>query len=168
MIIEAMPIDHNDYVYSKAPSPAFMSTLLQAFNDANAQVKSIEDIIELGIYVTTTIKCSKIGYGVSAKSIENCSFILEQEIKQFPNIEVVLLMGDVAIKAFNYISKRTIGEKTIPTGSTYKIRKDKFHYKAIRVFPSYLPIGQNYLIEKSKRKMIAEDITNALEIIKAK
>ncbi|MBN1328139.1 MAG: uracil-DNA glycosylase [Candidatus Heimdallarchaeota archaeon] len=168
MIIEAMPIDPNDYVYSKQTNPSFMSTLIQAFNDANVQVKSIDDIINLGIYLTTTIKCSKIGYGISAKTIENCSFILEQEIKQFPVIEVVLLMGDVAIKAFNYISKRTIGHKTIPIGSTYKIRNEEFFYKNIRILPSYLPIGQNYLIEKSKRKMIAEDITQALKIIDQK
>lgn len=163
-----MPIDQRDYVYSQEKNPAFMSTLLQAFSDANSRVKSIEDILKRGIYLTTAIKCSKIGYSVSAKSIENCSFILEKEFKQFPNIEVVLLMGDVAIKSFNYISKRSIGKKTIPTGSTYKIRKDEFYYKNIRVFPSYLPIGQNYLIEKSKRKMIAEDLTNALKIINEK
>ena len=74
-------------------------------------------------------------------------------------------MGDVAIKAFNYIAKRTSGKKAIPNGSTYKIRKAEFFYKDKRVFPSYLQTGKNYLIEKSKRTMIAEDIKNALASI---
>jgi uracil-DNA glycosylase len=34
------------------------------------------------------------------------------------------------------------------------------------LFPSYLQTGKNYLIEKAKRKMIAEDIKEAMEIIK--
>jgi len=34
------------------------------------------------------------------------------------------------------------------------------------VFPSYTPTGKNYLIEKSKRKMIAEDIKAALEFLR--
>jgi uracil-DNA glycosylase len=75
-------------------------------------------------------------------------------------------MGDVAIKAFNYISKRQIGKNTIPAGSTYKIRKNEFYYQGKRVFPSYMQTGQNYLIEKSKREMIAEDLTEAIKIIK--
>jgi len=34
-----------------------------------------------------------------------------------------------------------------------------------RVFPTYLQTGGNYLIEKSKRVMIAEDLKEAFEII---
>jgi uracil-DNA glycosylase len=55
--------------------------------------------------------------------------------------------------------------RTIPAGSTYKIRKEKFYFGAIRVFPSYLPTGKNFLIEKSKRQMVAEDIKNAFKIV---
>jgi len=72
-------------------------------------------------------------------------------------------MGDTAIKAMNYIAKRNIRKRIIPSGSTYKIRKNKYFYKHARVFPSYLQTGKSYLIEKSKRKMIAEDIKAALE-----
>ncbi|WP_269852103.1 hypothetical protein [Methanosarcina horonobensis] len=76
-----------------------------------------------------------------------------------------MLMGDVAIKAFNYISKRLTGKNTTPSGSTYKIRKGQFFYNEKRVFPSYVQTGQNYLIEKSKRTMIAEDLAEAAKII---
>jgi uracil-DNA glycosylase len=71
-------------------------------------------------------------------------------------------MGDTAIRAMNYIAKRNIGKPIAPSGSTYKIRKGEYFYKQFRVFPSYLQTGKSYLIEKSKRKMIAEDIKTAL------
>ena len=74
-----------------------------------------------------------------------------------------MLMGDVAIKAFNEVAKRKTGKKAIPAGSTYKIRETPYHFKGIRVFPSYLQAGPSFFIEKSKRKMIAEDITEALK-----
>jgi len=36
--------------------------------------------------------------------------------------------------------------------------------RGTRVFPSYLQTGGNYLIEQSKRAMIAEDLREALGI----
>jgi uracil-DNA glycosylase len=72
-------------------------------------------------------------------------------------------MGDTAIRAMNYIAKKTHGKAMIPSGSTYKMRKGDYHYKQFKVFPSYLQTGKSYLIEKSKRKMIAEDIKMALD-----
>ena len=71
-------------------------------------------------------------------------------------------MGDTAIRAVNSIAKRQTGKAIIPSGSTYKIRKRRYFYRGLRVFPSYLQTGKSYLIEKSKRKMIAEDIKAAL------
>ncbi len=73
-----------------------------------------------------------------------------------------MLNGDVAIRSMNYIAKRRDGERIIPAGSTYKIRKNKYCYRDIRYFPSYILTGKNLLIEKSKRKMITEDIREAL------
>jgi uracil-DNA glycosylase len=58
-----------------------------------------------GIYLTTAIKCTKKDYLVSSETIKNCSFHLEKEIDLFPNIKVILLMGDFAIKSINYIGK---------------------------------------------------------------
>ena len=91
-------------------------------------VNSIQEILDLGFYLTTAIKCPKTQYGISAATIKNCSLILEKELLLFPNIEVYMLMGDVAIKAFNYISKRQTGKNTILPGSTYKIRKNESYY----------------------------------------
>ncbi|MFQ6088138.1 MAG: uracil-DNA glycosylase family protein [Candidatus Methanofastidiosia archaeon] len=165
MISEAPPNDPKDYFYWK-DNPFYMKTTINAFKDAGISISSIQDIIELGIYITTAIKCGKIGYSVSSGSIKNCSYILEKEMSYFPNIKCFLLMGDVAIKSFNYIAKRIIDKRVIPSGSTYKIRNNQFYYETKRVFPSYLQTGKNYLIEKSKRRMIAEDIKNAINCIK--
>jgi uracil-DNA glycosylase len=162
MISEAPPQDLNSYFYAQN-SPFYLQTTVQAFGDAGLHVSSMEEIINLGVYVTTAVKCGKTGYSISSKTTENCSGILEREIELFPNIRAILLMGDTAIKALNYIAKRNIDRRVIPSGSTYKIRRNKYFYKQVRVFPSYLQTGKSYLIEKSKRKMIAEDIKAALE-----
>ena len=162
MISEAPPKDTSDYFYAQ-DKPFYMQTTVQAFNDAGSDVSSMGDVLNLGAYITTAIKCAKTAYSISSKTIEKCSGILENEIGLFPKIKTILLMGDTAIKAMNNIAKRDIGKRIIPSGSTYKIRGNKYFYKQLRVFPSYLQTGKSYLIEKSKRKMIAEDIKAALE-----
>jgi uracil-DNA glycosylase len=165
MISEAPPEDSGDYFYAKG-SPFYVQTTVQAFNDAGFKVSSMKDILELGVYVTIAIKCAKTAYAISPETIDNCSIrILEKEISLFPNTKAVLLMGDTAIKALNLIAKRKGGKRIIPSGATYKIRKEEYFYERFRVFPSYLQTGKSYLIEKSKRKMIAEDIKTALECL---
>ncbi len=163
MISEVSPLDAKEYFYAP-DNPFFLQTTLQAFNDAGKDVSSIEDIVKLGIYITTAVKCTKTQYSISAKTISNCSTILEKELALFPNIKSLMLMGDVAIKSFNQIAKQDLGQEVIPKGSTYKIRKNQFYYGNIRVFPSYILTGKNFLIEKSKRRMISEDIREALKL----
>src|SRR4030043_1501797 len=163
MISEAPPQVAADYFYEQS-NPFYAQTTVQAFNDAGLRVSSMKDVLNLGVYVTTAIKCAKTAYSISPETIENCCLrILEKEIDLFPKIKTILLMGDTAIKAMNGIAKKNKGTKIIPSGSTYKIRKNKYYYKQLRFFPSYLQTGKSYLIEKSKRKMIAEDIKTALE-----
>jgi uracil-DNA glycosylase len=139
---------------------------VQAFNDAGAAVESVRDILDLGVYLTTAVKCGKTGYGIKAGTIEECSRILEAELALFPNVKVFMLMGDVAIKAINYIAKRSGEDRVIPAGSTYKIRGQKYSFKGKRAFPSYLQAGPSFFIEKSKRRMIAEDIAAALSLVR--
>ncbi len=164
LISEAAPADPGDFYYAKG-SPLFEQTTVQAFNDAGAAVKSIKDILGLGVYLTTAVKCGKTGYGIQSGAIEECSRILEQELALFPNVRVLLLMGDVAIKAINYIAKRVGEGRVIPAGSTYKLRGQTYSFQGKRVFPSYLQAGPSFFIEKSKRKMIAQDIAAALKIV---
>jgi hypothetical protein len=56
--------------------------------------------------------------------------------------------------------------RVIPAGSTYKIRGGDYRFRGRRVFPSYLQVGPSFNIEKSKRRMIAEDIAAALSLTK--
>jgi len=53
----------------------------------------------------------------------------------------------------------------IPAGATYKIRGQPYFFRGSRTFPSYLQAGPSFFIEKSKRRMIAEDIAAALAVI---
>jgi uracil-DNA glycosylase len=164
LISEAAPASPADY-YHAAGNPLFAQTTVQAFQDAGAKVASIQDILNLGVYLTTAVKCGKTGYGIAASTIKTCSFILEQELALFPNVKAFLLMGDVAIKAVNEIARRAGQPRVIPAGSTYKIRGGEFTFQGKRALPSYLQAGPSFFIEKSKRKMIAEDIATALRLI---
>jgi hypothetical protein len=74
-------------------------------------------------------------------------------------------MGDVAIKAINMIAKRNGDPRPIPAGSTCKIRAGEFTFHEARALPSYVQAGPAFLVEKSKRKMIAEDIKQALKLV---
>ena len=58
------------------------------------------------MYLTTAVKCGKTGYGIATNTIKECSSLLEKELALFPNVKAFLLMGDVAIKAVNYIAQR--------------------------------------------------------------
>ncbi len=165
LISEAAPADPGDYYYAK-DNPLFEQTTVQAFNDAGAQVSSIKDLLKQGVYLTTAVKCGKTGYGIESGTIKECSLLLENELALFPGVKAYLLMGDVAIKAINYIAQRAGEARVIPAGSTYKIRGQKYFFRGKRAFPSYLQAGPSFFIEKSKRKMIAEDIAAALRLTK--
>lgn len=164
LISEAAPQDPTDYYYAGG-EPLFGQTTVLAFQDTGANVTSIQDILNLGVYLTTAVKCSKTGYDIKAATIKSCSLILEQELAQFPNVGAYMLMGDVAIKALNYIALRAGEPRAIPAGSTYKIRGREYQFRGRRAFPSYLQAGPSFFIEKSKRRMIAEDIAAALSLL---
>ena len=121
MITEAPTVNKEDYFYAKG-NPFYLKTTIQDFNDAGVNISTMQEILDLGIYVTTAIKCGKIRYAISTNTIKNCTKILEKEVNLFPNIRVFLLMGDLAIKAMNYIWKKQVGKRIIPSGSAYKIR----------------------------------------------
>lgn len=164
LISEAAPGDPMDFYYADG-DPLFQRTTVQAFNDAGSPVSSTRDILDLGAYLTMAVKCGKTGYAIQARTIRECSRILETELELFPNAKVLLLMGDVAIKAINYIAGRAGEGRVIPAGSTYKIRGKEYYFRGKRAFPSYLQAGPNFFIEKSKRRMIAEDIASALSLV---
>ncbi len=163
MISEAAPEGPADYYYAGGES-LFERTTVQAFQDAGARVSSVQDILGLGVYLTTAVKCGKTGYAIGTATVKQCALLLAQELALFPAVQAYMLMGDVAIKAVNYVAQGAGEKRVIPAGSTYKIRGQEYHWRGARAFPSYLQAGPSFFIEKSKRRMIAEDISGALAL----
>mgnify|MGYP000853108216 FL=1 len=166
MVSEAPSVDHSDYFY-RDERGAFFLTTRTAFGDAGCAISSYDDLTRMGVYLTTAIKCSKSDYRVSAGTIDECSSrYLARELSSFAGVRVIMCMGDFAIRAVNRIYRNAYGVTPIPKGPTYKIRNATHEYNGIVFIPSYTQTGDSFNIEQSKRKMIAEDIGKALEIIR--
>lgn len=164
VVAEAPPAQAGDGLF--APGlPFHLETTLDAFRAAGLETASRRDLEARGIHLTTALKCAKVGYGVGRPTVEACSHLLEKEIDLFPAAGVIMLMGDVAIGAFNAIARRRTGKRLVPSGPTYKVRAGEYWFEGKRVFPSYLQTGRSYLIERSKREMIAADLRAALALI---
>ena len=165
MINEVVPSDPSQDFYG-VPDADYLKTTIPLMQGAGAEVASIQDILQMGVYITNAVKTPKTEYTIEKSSIENSLPYLEAELSLFPNLKVIMLMGDVAKKAFNMITKKATRKNVIPAIATYKLRSSEFYYEGIRVMPSYIMTGGNILIEKSKVTMATEDIAAMLEIIK--
>lgn len=165
MINEVVPSDPLQDFYG-ASDADYMKTTIPLFQGAGTEVSSIQDILQMGIYITNAVKTPKTEYAIDKSSIENSLPYLEAELSLLPNLKVIMLMGDVAKKAFNMITKKATKKNAVPAVSTYKLRNSEIFYQGIRVMPSYIMTGGNILIEKSKVTMTTEDIAIMLEIIK--
>ena len=165
MINEVVPSFPEDDFYGK-PDSAYMSTTIPMFRKAGIEIGSVQDILNNGIYITNAVKTPKSEYAVSKESIEDSLPYLEKELALFPNAKVIMLMGDVAKKAFNMICKKATKKNAVPSISTYKLRNTEIFYNGIRIMPSYIMTGQNILIEKSKFEMASKDIETMYRLIK--
>ena len=165
MINEVVPSCPEEDFYGKQDS-AYMSTTIPLFRKAGIEIGSVQDILNNGIYITNAVKTPKSEYAVSKESIEDSLPYLEKELALFPNVKVIMLMGDVAKKAFNMICKKATKKNAVPSISTYKLRNTEIFYNGIRIMPSYIMTGQNILIEKSKFEMASKDIETMYRLIK--
>ena len=166
MVSEAAPAHLEDWFYA-GPDALFAETTVQAFRDAGEDVSMLGDVLDLGVYLTTAVKCGKTGYGIATETVNACSHLLEVELAQFPSAKVLMLMGDVAIKAVNAIARRHGEPRVVPAGATYRLRGGDYSFRGMKVFPSYVQAGPSFYIEKRKREMIAEDIAAALAHVRA-
>jgi hypothetical protein len=164
VVSEAAALRREDGFYASNDA-VFAQTTLEAFHDAGSDATSVADLLRRGIYLTTAVKCAKTAYALRTTTVKTCSELLAQELGFFSNVRALLLMGDVAIKAVNAIARRAGEPRVIPAGSTYKLRGPEYSWRGARVFPSYLQAGPSFYIEKSKRRMIAEDIGAALALV---
>lgn len=165
MINEVVPADLNNDFYGRSDFPDYLKTTLPLFQKAGVHVRTVNDILAKGIYLTNAVKEPKKEYAIETNLIEVYVPVLAKEISLFPHLKVIMLMGDVAKRAFNMITKQRTGRNAIPAVSTYKLRNSEIFYDGIRIFPSYIMTGGNILIEKSKFEMAAEDIKRMSEII---
>ncbi|MBQ7137615.1 MAG: uracil-DNA glycosylase [Clostridia bacterium] len=165
LINEVVPADPAQDFYGSSGED-YLSTTIPLFQQAGLPVNSIREILDLGVYITNAVKTPKSGYSIEKSAIEESLPWLEAELALFPNVQVIVLCGDVAKKMVNMIVKKATKKNVIPSGSTYKIRGEQYHWGDIRVMPSYIITGSNLLIEKSKVRMITEDIAAMAEIIR--
>lgn len=164
MINEVVPIDPSQDFYGQSGAE-YLKTTIPLFQKAGLQVNGIHEILKLGIYITNAVKTPKSDYTIEKHSIENSLPYLEKELALFPNLKVIMLMGDVAKKAFNMIAKKATKKNAVPAVSTYKLRNSELYYGNIRIMPSYIMTGGNILIEKSKFEMASEDIATMVHIL---
>lgn len=164
LINEVVPSNPKDDFYGSQEAQYLTSTVA-LFQRAGVDVHTAKDILELGIYITNAVKTPKSDYIIEKSMIEESLPYLNKELSLFPNIKVIMLMGDVSKKAMNMIAKKETGKNAIPSISTYKLRNSEIFYKGIRLMPSYIMTGKNILIEKSKFQMASEDISIMYDII---
>lgn len=165
MINEVVPADPVQDFYGSS-GEQYLSTTIPLFQKAGLPVESMDDILRMGVYITNAVKTPKTEYAVEKSSMEESLPWLEAELALFPNVKVIMLMGDVAKKMFNQIARKTTRRNVIPSGATYKLRATPYYFGDIRVMPSYIMTGGNILIEKAKVAMAAEDISAMAEIIR--
>ena len=169
MINEVVPKNPDDWFYSETNDPENKKNALGLFEGPGVSVKCISDILESGVYITAALKTPKEGYTADPEIMKAQLPLLEAELALFPNLKLIMLMGDVAIKMFNMITKAKTKKNACPTGSAGRRRHwagEEFFWNGVRVFPSYIMTGKNLLIEPFKRDTIIEDIKRMVGVIK--
>ena len=164
IINEVVPEDPAQDFYGSS-GQLYLSTAIPLFQKAGLPVESIGDVLRMGIYITNAVKTPKTEYAIEKSSMEKSLPWLEKELALFPNVKVIMLMGDVAKNMYNRIARKTLKRNVIPSLATDKLRGTPFYHGDIRVMPSYIMTGGNILIEKAKVTMAAEDIAAMAKII---
>jgi len=165
MINDIVPENDTDDFYASVNGGYFKS-IATIFEKVNYPFGSMEELLDQGVYITSAVKVKKAGKPLSDETIRAHSELLEKELTLFPNLEVVILNGDIAIQAFNEITKRNTGKSLIPEGEEKVIKDSSYTYGGLTVMPSY------HLIDRHKEKnseaieQIAKDINTMFSVIK--
>ena len=139
MINEVVPKNPDDWFYSETNDPENRRNALGLFEGAGVPVKCMRDILDLGVYITAALKTPKEGYTADPAVIKAQLSLLEAEIALFPNLKLVMLMGDVAIKMVNMIAKVKTKKNACQSGAAGRRRhwaNEDFYWGDARVFPS--------------------------------
>ncbi len=162
LISEAAPADPEDYYYA-AGEPLFQQTTVQAFKDAGTAVESVQDILDLGVYLTTAVKCGKTGYGIQAGTVE-CSAHPGAGAGALPQRSSLPADGRRGHPGGQRDRPARRPGPRDPGRLDLQDPRPGIFLPRRRAFPSYLQAGPSFFIEKSKRQMIAEDIAAALSL----
>ena len=73
------------------PDADYLKTTIPLLQGAGTAVTSIQDILQMGIYITNAVKTPKADYAIDKRSIENSLPYLEAELSLFPNIKLLCL-----------------------------------------------------------------------------
>ena len=165
MISEVVPADPAQDFYGSADAD-YAASALSLFRQAGVNISGIDDLLRMGVYITNAVKTPKTAYAVEKETFDESLPYLEAELALFPNVQVIVLCGDVAKKMYNRIARRTAKKNVVPSGATYKLRSASYYHGSIRVIPSYIITGGNLLIEKGKCAMIAQDIATMCYLIR--
>ena len=84
MINEVVPSDPSQDFYGTSDAD-YLKTTIPLLQGAGTEVASIQDILQIGIYITNAVKTPKTEYSIDKSSIENSLPYLEAEISLFPN-----------------------------------------------------------------------------------
>lgn len=118
MINEVVPADPAQDFYG-ASGQEYLSTTIPLFQQAGLEVTSIDDILRMGVYITNAVKTPKTAYAIEKAAIDESLPWLEAELALFPNVQVIMLMGDVAKKMVNVIVRKATKKNVIPSGATF-------------------------------------------------
>ena len=69
LINEAVPCDPSQDFYGRQDA-AYLSTTIPLFQKAGFKVQSIQDILQLGIYITNAVKTPKTEYAIARSTID--------------------------------------------------------------------------------------------------
>lgn len=98
MINEVVPSDPKQDLYG-GPDAGYLKTAVPLLGKAGAPVSSVGDALRMGIYMTDAAKTPKTKSAVDKAEVGRSLPYLEKKLSFFPNVRVVMLMGDAAIKA---------------------------------------------------------------------
>lgn len=165
MINDIVPENDDDDFYAGV-NGAYFKSINTIFKKVNYDFGSMEELLDQGIYITSAVKNKTSGKPVNDDIIAAHAELLEKELSLFPNLQVVILNGDIAIQAFNHITKQNTGEALIEAGDERIIKDSTFTYGGLTVIPSYHLMDRHKEDMNDQNKQIAKDINTMFKLIK--
>lgn len=157
LLTDGYPPDPNQHYIFSNPDTLAWHNSREVLSALGVDAHSFQEVLDRGILIVPSLD-GVVPPKVSPPEIASAAERLKALLGLLPNLTAIGLMGDVAIATFNQMHKGLSGTRLIPAGSTYKLRRQDFFWGDVQVFPSYLYTGKSYVIERSKRQMVAEDM----------